>query len=160
MNLEIRKANPETESEQLSAMQVAVLPDEKPFPKDIWMEEKIETWWVMMDGEKVGIVSIEMDSAPGSTYESDSEPSPGSIYLILIGLIPKWQGIGLGKVAMNWLKTKARTTYGCSRIVSNLRPSNTCSVDLHAGEGFRVIGYKPDYYPNPIEGSLVLELKL
>lgn len=157
MNFQIIKANPSTESEQLSLMQVTVLPDEQPFPKTVWGEEKIETWWVIIDDEKVGIISIERDSAPGDTYESESRASPGSIYLILIGFVPAWQSRGLGKVTMEWLKTMVRSRDG-NCIVSNLSPDNEASVALHTSAGFETIGSRPNYYSNPTRDSLVLAL--
>lgn len=160
MNFEVIKADPKTESQDLSAMDIAVLPNEKPFPQTVWMEEKIETYWIKVNGEKVGIISIERDSAPGATYDAESEVSPGSIYLILIGLIPGWQGKGFGKLAMEWLKVMVRSRKGYTRIVSNLRQSNTPSLKLHTSMGFREIALKWSYYSDPNENSPVLELKI
>jgi RimJ/RimL family protein N-acetyltransferase len=160
VNLKIIEADPKTESRELSVMQVAVLPDEKPFPKGIWMEENIRAWWIVINEEKVGIVSIEKDSAPGSTYEADSEAGPGSIYLILIGLLPEWRGKRLGTVAMAFLKAEALWMVGYNRIVSNLRSSNHTSINLHVSGGFECIGSKPNYYSSPTCDSPVFELKL
>jgi hypothetical protein len=95
MDLQILKADPETESEALCRMQEAVLPDEAPFG-NIWSEEKVETHWIIVNNEKAGIISIERDSEPGTSYEAESLPAHGSIYLILIGFLPPWQKKGLG----------------------------------------------------------------
>lgn len=159
MNLSIIRSNTTTETTYLIEMQLAVLPHELPFPPSVWREQPIEAYWIIVNNTKVGLIATESNFEPGENYEADSWPAPGSLYLILIGLVPEWQGKGLGRVGMEWLKAHALSR-GFSRVVSNLRTDNTPSMKLHLRSGFSGVDVRKDYYSNPTEDSPVLEIWL
>lgn len=156
MSFKLIKANPQSESGDLSMMQHRVLPGEPEFGNDVWLAENVRSFWITANDIKVGIVCIELNAEPGMSYSDDSTTVSGSVYLLLIGLLPEWQEQGLGKRAMKSLKEFCAKN-GYHRIASNLRPSNTASRRLHEGSGFKEIALRPLYYSNPDEDSIVLE---
>ena len=63
---------------------------------------------------------------------------------------------GIGKQLMNTVMTESLKRYA-SRVLVEVRKSNTSAIRFYEGFGFKVLGERKDYYSNPIEDAYVME---
>jgi [ribosomal protein S18]-alanine N-acetyltransferase len=69
------------------------------------------------------------------------------------------RGEGEGKRLLERL-LKEYTVAGVSRVFLEVRESNEGAIGFYQHRGFRVIGTRKDYYQDPKESALVMELSL
>lgn len=82
---------------------------------------------------------------------------PGCVHLVSIGILPEFQGRGLGSLLMTLGITHARVG-GFSKVVSVIRPSNIASRKLHERFGFRKTGTTiSGYFEEPDEPGVMYE---
>ncbi|MGE0460095.1 MAG: ribosomal protein S18-alanine N-acetyltransferase [Vicinamibacterales bacterium] len=68
---------------------------------------------------------------------------------------PRWRGRGLGRALLRGVLAAAAAR-GIRRATLEVRRSNTPALGLYEGQGFTIVGVRPDYYAQPVEDALVL----
>lgn len=156
MSLQIRRTRSD-ETDLLCKLDEIIFGEEDGFTTpDLW--EGLETFLIFNEGAAIGSIALRHNTDVSEQgYEDDYIERAGSMYLVSIGVLPEWQGNGIGKVAMAWLVDYGREQ-GFERIVSNARSSNQRSINLHVAIGFRITKTIPNWYGS--EGTEIFELKL
>ena len=152
MAIEFRKARLPEEMDELLAFDARVFgeyPDDLFGPED-W--ELYESYWMLADGVTVGC------SAFLEGFDYDGRPRPGCLFIASTGILPGFQGKGLGRKLKEWQIGYARAR-GCAAIVTNSRESNERMIRLNESLGFTVRGLHPNYYRNPDEAAVVMEYR-
>lgn len=133
-----------------------------PYPADWFDREDWKTydpWWLIVDRRKVGCCAF----APYANFQEElgeGGPHPrASLYVVTTGILPAWRRLGFGTLQKSWQIAYARR-HGFTRLLTNTRKSNGAMIRLNQKFGFQVIRSTPDYYENPREPTLVMELKL
>jgi ribosomal protein S18 acetylase RimI-like enzyme len=140
-----------------------VIFDHKAFPKADWFDAKdwarCESWWLIVNGIKLGCCAFERDADFQERYDPDIRGRSGSLYIASTGILPRFRGRGFGDLMKRWQISYARY-HGFQRIVTNTRESNLAMIRLNRKYGFDVIRTSPGYYENPPERVVVMELQL
>jgi len=66
---------------------------------------------------------------------------------------------GIGKQLMNTVMNESLKRYA-SKVLLEVRKSNTNAIRFYEGFGFKVLGERKNYYSNPIEDAFVMEKNL
>ena len=82
-----------------------------------------------------------------------------SLYIVNTSILPSFQGLGFGRFLKSWEVAYARY-HLFRRIVTNCRMSNRTIIEINLDFGFIPVASLADYYHDPEEDSLVLELIL
>jgi ribosomal protein S18 acetylase RimI-like enzyme len=143
MELEFRRADTAKEIRRLRDFDRRVFPPGDLFPSSYWRE--CEVWWLLVDGRRVGCCAFQFEEEV--------------LAIASTGLLPKWQGLGLGRVMKAWQIAYARR-HGYRRLVTECRESNERMIRLNKSVGFRVAKRLPGYYDDPPEAGVVMELRL
>lgn len=106
----------------------------------------------------MGSIGFVPHKTVGPSWEVDEE-SPGTMWLVSIGIRPKFQGQGIGTAAMHLAIEKVMSEGRFTRMTSNFRVSNQTSRHLHERCGFKPIKIIPDYYHDPVEDAQVVEIE-
>ncbi len=116
---------------------------------------------MIVDRRKAGCCAFQRDIDFQEDIREDRENivREGSLYIVTTGILPAFQGLGLGRLMKAWQVSYARR-HGFSRMVTNTRKSNKRMIALNRNFGFRVIRTTPAYYSNPPEATAVMELML
>ena len=157
MQIEIRPADSIADAEALSALDRRIFPPGDCFADLTWWGD-CECFWIIVDGQPIGSIALGLDMEFSRSWDEDN-PSPGSMYLISVGILPEFQKRSFGSVAMQWLIHYARSK-GFARISTNCRKGDVGSLRLHKKFGFRVVDEVSDYYRNPVETAVVMQLIL
>ena len=146
----------------------AIVPDEVPllcdfdrrvfgnFPDDLFDSEywaELESYWVLSGGVMIGCTALQ----PNVDY--DEEPKSSSLFIASTGLLPEFQGRGIGNRIKEW-QIRYAQEHEFKRIITNAREGNVASISLNKKFGFRVRERIADYYSNPVEAAIVMELLL
>jgi len=126
------------------------------FPDDLFEPEEwgdLKSYWMYADGVKVGCCAFEQDC------DYDQRPRPGCLYVASTGILPEFQGKGLGRKQKEWQIEYARN-HGFSVIVTNMRESNVRIRRLNESVGFRLRCSEPHYYCEPDEPAVIMELSV
>jgi ribosomal-protein-alanine N-acetyltransferase len=110
------------------------------------------------------------DSAPArKAWLIQAEDQPTGFCVLLtatgdwelenIAVAPEWQRKGLGASLLLHAIAEARTA-GSTRILLEVRASNTGAQKLYEKTGFQQLSTRPAYYSNPLEDAAIYELKL
>jgi RimJ/RimL family protein N-acetyltransferase len=148
----LRRADVQKESAELVAMDA-----------EIFSTDHFEDWsdyavsWITKDDEKVGSIGFVPHKTVGPSWEVDEE-SPGTMWLVSIGIRPKFQGKGIGTAAMHLAIKKVMSEGEFTRMTSNFRVSNQASRRLHESCGFKPVKIIPGYYRDPMEAAEVVEV--
>jgi ribosomal protein S18 acetylase RimI-like enzyme len=118
-----------------------------------------ESWWLVVDGIKAGCCAFDRDTDFQERHDPELRRRPGSLYIASTGILPRFRGQGFGDLIKRWQILYARH-HGFKRIVTNSRQSNLPMIGLNRKHGFKVIRTSPDYYENPPEPVVVMELRL
>ena len=158
MNTEFRKAVLPDEVPDLMAFDQEVFHEHS----DDWFEEKYwekecEPWWMLIDNTKVGCCAFEPNVDVSDSFEEDTRPLPGSLYISTTGILPAFRRQGFAKLMKAWQIAYARHN-GFTRIVTNHRQSNGVIIRINEFFGFSILRTVPDYYDD--EPAVVMELLL
>jgi ribosomal protein S18 acetylase RimI-like enzyme len=129
------------------------------FDRDDW--EACDPWWMIINNTKVGCCAFE----PHVDFQDDirddgRNPRLGaSLYIVTTGILPRFRGLGFGNLLKCWQVSYARR-HGFTRIVTNARTSNKPIIGLNKKFGFEVLRTTPNYYEDPREPTVVMELRL
>jgi ribosomal-protein-alanine N-acetyltransferase len=63
---------------------------------------------------------------------------------------------GIGKQLMNTVVNESLKRYA-SKVLLEVRKSNTNAIRFYEGFGFKVLGERKNYYSNPVEDAFVME---
>lgn len=159
MRTEFRKVNPHQEIRRLLAFDRKVFQPADRFHADYWYQ--LESYWMLIGGVRVGCCGFEkhvdfVDDLPPGMSTPDR---PGSLFIATTGIRPQDQGIGLGQLMKAWQICYARR-HGFQRIVTNVRSRNTAMLNLNRKFHFQVLRTIPDFYTDPADATVVLELVL
>lgn len=160
MDLTMVRADPARERVELQEIWQQSLPDDKFFGDDVWQDPSVETYWVRVNGVRVGFTTLQLHVTVADTYDQDLPKEIGTMYILITALKPGFRGQGLGTQVKHWHIDYARGRGDIRKLVSNHRRSNTASRRFNVKSGYRQVAEKPDYYPKPLEDSIVMELKL
>lgn len=129
------------------------------FDADYW--KQCVPWWMIVNGKKVGCCAFEhnVDFREDLSLSDENPFCRGSLYISSTGILPNSQGKGLGKLLKHWQLAYA-SYHGFTRIVTNHRESNRRIIRLNKSVGFKVARTTANYYENPTERVVVMELKL
>jgi GNAT superfamily N-acetyltransferase len=159
MRTEFRKANVRKEIRSL------VIFDHKAFDPGDWFERDdwrdYEAWWMIVDGRKVGCCAFQghVDFQEDIRDDGINPLLQGSLYMATTGVLPAFQGLGLGRIMKSWQISYARRS-GFARIVTNTRQSNARMIGLNKKFDFQVLRTTRGYYDHPPEATVVMELLL
>jgi len=155
VEISIRRTRPD-EIGIMCELDIAIFGKEDDFDTtDMW--KGLETFLVTADGQIVGSVALRHHTNVAEDYEADYLDCVNCLYIVSVGVLPEWQGQGIGKIVMVWLINYGRE-HGFERISSNARSSNQKSIHFHTRFGFQVIQTIPNWYGN--KSSDIMELKL
>jgi ribosomal protein S18 acetylase RimI-like enzyme len=142
MNIEFHKANIPEEIDALLEFDRKVFAS---FPADLFDPEEwadYESYWMVADGKTVGCTAFMHD------VDYDGGPRPKTLYIASTGVLPEFQGRGLGTKQKQWQIEYARK-HGFEVMVTNMRESNIPSIKLNEKFGFKRRTLVPDYYSDP-----------
>lgn len=134
--------------------------DEKIFPpgqgqgdidKSEW--KNFENYWMLANGKRVGCGSLQI----GVDY--DGTKKRGYIYIVTIGILPKYEGRGFGTEFTRW-QVRYALTHGFFTIVTNTRKSNCRMRAIYERLGFKLRRFVKRYYSQPVESAIVMERSL
>lgn len=129
------------------------------FERDVWRH--CEAWWMIVDKRKAGCCAFQ----PHVDFQEDIRDDflnpvrNGSLYVVSTGILPSFQGTGLGQLMKAWQVSYAKLN-GFTRIVTNTRKSNKRMIALNRKFDFTVLRTTPRYYANPMESTVVMELAI
>jgi ribosomal protein S18 acetylase RimI-like enzyme len=161
MNTEFRRVMKPKEIRSL------VLFDHKAFhkhPAD-WFDRKywatLDSWWMIVGNRKIGCCAFDphvdfQEDLPGA---GENPYRRASLYIATTGILPRFRGLGFGRLLKCWQISYARHN-GFNRIITNSRKSNKPMISLNEKFGFTVVRTTPNYYDNPREPTVVMELRL
>jgi ribosomal protein S18 acetylase RimI-like enzyme len=158
MKTEFRKAIPAAEIRSLMAFDRKVFPPSDLFCADYW--KALMVYWLIVDGVKVGCCAFEehVDFQDDVRTDGVNPPLKHSLYIASTGILPKYQGQGLGTLLKSWQICYARHR-GFKRIVTNTRSRNTAMIMLNQEFGFDIVRTTPRYYSDPSDATVVMELR-
>ena len=151
--IEFRKARIPDELDALQELDrkiFAGFPDDW-FDIDEWRE--FESYWMIEDGIVVGC------SAFLHNVDYDDTPRLGCLYIVTTGVLPEMRGRGLGTEQKRWQINYA-ISHGFTSIVTHMRQSNHRMIGLNRSFGFKDRLVDPDFYGEPEEDAVVMELTL
>jgi ribosomal protein S18 acetylase RimI-like enzyme len=142
LKTEFRKAIQPGELRALMAFDRRVFPRSDCFDAEYWRQ--CDAWWMLIDGVKAGCCAFEKNT---------------SLYIATTGILPKYQGRGLGSLMKAWQIAYAKKK-GFERLIAHSRKSNKASIALNRKFGFRVVRTIAGYYEDPAEPGIVMRLDL
>jgi ribosomal protein S18 acetylase RimI-like enzyme len=157
MEVEFKRAVLPDDLRRLRAFDRKTFPRSDLFSIEDWKE--CESYWMIIDGTRVGCCAFQKHV----DFQEDIRPEPaesgaqGSLYISTTGILPKYQGAGLGSLFKSWQIAYARRN-GFHRIVTNTRGRNARMIALNRKFGFRVLRTTPGYYRDPTDSTVVMEL--
>ena len=116
-------------------------------------------FWMLVDHKKVGCCAFMHHVDFREDREDYNPPKRGSLYITTTGIHPKYQGLGYGQLLKAWEIAYAYR-HGFTRIITNTRKNNTRMIELNQQFGFRRVRTTPNYYAEPTDSTVVMELKL
>jgi ribosomal protein S18 acetylase RimI-like enzyme len=144
MEMSFVRADVEREGRRLREFDRQVFPAADVFPASYWRECVV--YWLVVGGKRVGCCAMQAEEG-------------GVLYIASTGLLPAWQGKGLGAVMKAWQLAYARGN-GFERVVTECRAGNARMIELNKQFGFRIRKRVKGYYLEPEETAVVMELVL
>lgn len=159
MLTEFRPADPDREMRSLLAFDRKVFQPSDRFHKDYW--RTLDIYWMLAGGAKVGCCAFErhVDFREDVRDDGLNPRLRGSLYIATTGILPRFQGRGFGRLLKAWEVSYAGY-HGFHRIVTNTRKGNSAMIRLNRAFGFRILRTTPGYYDDPLEATVVMELRL
>jgi ribosomal protein S18 acetylase RimI-like enzyme len=159
MRTEFRKANLRSELRSLMTFDRKVFSSADTFDADTWKE--CQAYWMLVDAVKVGCCAFQhhVDFQDDIKDSVDSPTRKGSLYISTTGILPRFQGTGLGVLLKAWEISYARY-HGFTRIVTNTRGRNTAMINLNRKFGFRILRTTAGYYEDPTDAVVVMEVRI
>jgi ribosomal protein S18 acetylase RimI-like enzyme len=158
MTTEFRKAIMPKEIRSLVVFDHKVFPPTDWFHRNDW--SAYESWWMIVGAQKVGCCAFELhkDFQDDVGENGENTDLRGSLYIATTGILRHLRRQGFGTLLKCWQISYARH-HGFKRIVTNTRKSNKAMIKLNKKFGFRVIRTTPNYYEEPCEPTVVMEVR-
>lgn len=159
MHIEFRKAIQPAETRSLVTFDRKVFRASDRFYPSDW--QSYEAWWMLLGRRRIGCCALEphIDLQEDIRDDFANPPLAGSLYIGSTGILPAFQGQGFGTLMKAWQVAYARH-HGYRRIVTNTRQQNRAMLALNRKFGFREIRCTPNYYQDPDDATVVMELRL
>lgn len=157
MDIQIQKADPVKDMRHLCQMDWIIFDSEAFIFPEHW--NGLECFLVLVDGERAGSFAFRHNSAIARGYDDEYPDVPGSLYIVTTGLLPEFQRQGIGSFVKKWQIDYAKS-HDFEVINTHCRAGNRASYRLNTKYGFVYIGRINDYYDEPTEDAIVLELRL
>jgi ribosomal protein S18 acetylase RimI-like enzyme len=159
MHTEFCKADPTKEIRALMGFDRKVFFPSDRFDSQTWRE--CEAYWLLVRGKRVGCCAFveNFDFEEDRNADGTNVPMPGSLYIVTTGILEEHRGKGLGDVMKAWQVAYAKHR-GFTRIVTNMRQSNTAIIELNKKYGFKRKRISRGYYRDPDEATVVMERRL
>lgn len=156
---EFRKAALPDEIRGLVAFDRKVFSASDRFPGSVWKE--FRSYWMVINDVKVGCCAFQehVDFQEDIRADRTNPPLDGSLFIASTGILPKFQGMGLGRLLKSWEIAYARYR-GFDRIVTNMRKKNHAIFNLNQSFHFATVRTTPRYYSDPTDSTVVMELLL
>lgn len=139
--------------------------DHKVFRKADWFStaewRAYESWWMIVGNRRAGCCAFQhnVDFREDASEDDGNPPLRGSLYISTTGILPRFQHMGFGAMLKSWQISYARY-HRFTRIVTNARESNAAMIALNERFRFKVLRTTPNYYEDPREATVVMELRL
>lgn len=158
MDVEFKKCNPSRELARLRAFDRKVFPKGDLFSTDEWLQYC--SYWMIVEEKAVGCCAFQhnVDFQEDIRDDEGNERLKGSLYVATTGILPEYQGKGLGQLLKAWEVAYAKH-HDFTRIVTNTRKKNTRMISLNQRFGFYIIRETRGYYSNPADSTVVMELR-
>jgi ribosomal protein S18 acetylase RimI-like enzyme len=156
VEIEIRPADGVADADALCALDAKIFLPSDCFEPAYWAD--YEVFWIVVDGQIVGSIALGLNMVFSGDWKVDKK-NPGCLYIASTGILPEFQHKGVGNFVKQWEIDWARS-HGYAEISTHCRKSNVGSLRLNTKFGFEIIGELLDYYTDPIEPTVVMELKL
>ena len=129
------------------------------FDQHYW--EACDPWWMIVNNRKIGCCAFEphVDFQEDIRDDGENPHLRGSLYIVTTGILPSFRSLGFGGLLKSWQLLYARR-HGFTRVVTNTRKSNRPIIELNKKFGFKVLRTTPNYYEEPREPTVVMELQL
>ncbi len=151
MNVEFRKAQLPAELRALVRVDHKIFLKADWFPPSYW--KLSEPYWLLLDGVRAGCCAFDL-------RHDDAGPlRAGSLYIASTGVLPKFQGLGLGRLMKAWQLSYAHN-HGFTRLLTTTRGKNVRMIALNKKFGFQIVKKIPNYYAGPPDSAIVMELRL
>jgi ribosomal protein S18 acetylase RimI-like enzyme len=159
MRTEFRPADPDREMRSLLAFDRKVFGPADRFDKEYW--RTLDIYWMVAGKVKVGCCAFEhhVDFREDEREDGLNPPLRGSLFIATTGILPRFQRRGFGRLLKAWEVAYAGY-HGFHRVVTNTRKHNAAMIGLNHAFGFRVIRTTADYYEDPPDATVVMELRL
>jgi ribosomal protein S18 acetylase RimI-like enzyme len=157
MRTEFRKVRTPDEIGSLVAFDRKVFSAVDRFSAEYW--RRVQSYWMLIDGVKVGCCAFEkhVDFQQDQREDGLNPRLAGSLYIASTGILPAFQGRGFGRMLKCWQIAYA-WQHNFSRIVTNTRKRNKPMIHLNRRFNFEVIRVTPNYYSEPADSTVVMEL--
>jgi len=156
VKIDIVRAEDALEAVELAALEARMFRPADRLTAEDWKE--YEAFWILADMQTAGSIALGLNMNFSGFFDKDMSEQ-GCLYLVSTGILPEFQGRGIGNIVKRWEVEWART-HRFTRISTNCRASNTGSLRLNQKFGFKIIGEVPNYYEAPIESAIAMELTL
>jgi ribosomal protein S18 acetylase RimI-like enzyme len=157
MKTEFRKAILPREIRSLMALDRKIFPPADRFDSAYWAT--CESYWLIAGKTKVGCCAFEKDVDFHDWFAGVPPHRQGSLYISTTGILPRFHGLGFGRLFKSWQIAYARY-HGFNRIITNCRKSNARMIALNKKLKFRIVRTIPRYYQEPVESAVLMELLL
>ena len=154
MKIDIRRVRPD-EMGLLCELDVKIFGDDGFDTPELW--DGLEMFFIVADDSIVGSTALRHHGDMSDDSAVEYPYLKGSLYIVSTGVLPKWQGKGLGKIVKAWQIDYVRQN-GFTRIVTNARVSNFRSIELNKKFGLKTVRTIAGYYENPNEDAVILDL--
>ena len=81
------------------------------------------------------------------------------MHIMKLAVAPRWRKRGVATALLDAAQQEAHHR-GSASILLEVRPSNVAAVRFYRKAGFRIIGKRPNYYPQSGEDALVMSKRL
>jgi ribosomal-protein-alanine N-acetyltransferase len=81
------------------------------------------------------------------------------MHIMKLAVAPRWRKRGVATALLGAAQQEAHRR-GSASILLEVRPSNVAAVRFYRKAGFRIIGKRPNYYPQSGEDALVMSKRL
>jgi RimJ/RimL family protein N-acetyltransferase len=159
MQTQFRKAATPGETRSLVTFDHKVFRRADWFDREDW--QTYEPWWMIIDSKKVGCCAFErhVDFQEDIREDGVNPRLRGSLYIVSTGILPRFRNQGFGTLLKSWQISYA-WRHNFTRIVTNTRKSNKAMIGLNEKFGFHALRTTRNYYEDPLEPTVVMELKL
>ncbi|MEO8026412.1 MAG: N-acetyltransferase [Bryobacteraceae bacterium] len=157
MRTEFQPANLPRDARALAAFDRKVFPKADCFPPSMWLN--FEPYWLLVDGVRAGCCAFDRQADAAEDLHDPRAHRRRTLYIVSTGILPAYQRQGFGDLFKAWQIAFARR-HGFQRIVTNTRKRNKAMIALNRKWGFKIVRTVPQYYAEPADAAVFLELAL